>query len=201
MRGALNFKDVYDEFHPKILRYVTKIAGRTDVDDITQDVFEKVSRSLADFEGRSKLSTWIYRIATNTALDRLRSSSFSRSKKESEIEENADPEDRDAWSGQKKGQIVRELIRKEMSECVREYIDKLPPDQRTAIVLSELEGFKNREIADILQISLDNVKIRLHRARARLKKLLDEGCDFYHNEQAILACDRKPPIIKFNKSK
>ena len=201
MRGALNFKDVYDEFHPKILRYVTKIAGRTDVDDITQDVFEKVSRSLADFEGRSKLSTWIYRIATNTALDRLRSSSFSRSKKESEIEENADLEDRDAWSGQKKGQIVRELIRKEMSECVREYIDKLPPDQRTAIVLSELEGFKNREIADILQISLDNVKIRLHRARARLKKLLDEGCDFYHNEQAILACDRKPPIIKFNKSK
>ncbi len=201
MRGALNLKDVYDEYHPKILRYVTKIAGKTDAEDITQDVFEKVSRGLADFEGRSKLSTWIYRIATNTALDRLRSASFSHSKNESAMEENADIEDRDAWSGQKKGQIDRELVRKEMSECVKEYVDKIPSEQRTAIVLSELEGFKNREIAEILEISLDNVKIRLHRARASLKKLLDEGCDFYHNEQETLACDRKPPVLKFKKSK
>lgn len=201
MRGALNFNDVYEEFHPTILRYVTKIAGKPDADDITQEVFEKVNRGLADFEGRSKLSTWIYRIATNTALDRLRSASFSHSKKESAIEENADIEDRDAWSGQKKAPIDKELIRREMSECVREYVDKLPPDQRTAIVLSEIEGFKKREIADILQVSLDNVKIRLHRARASLKKLLDEGCDFYHNEQETLACDRKPPVLNFKKSK
>jgi RNA polymerase sigma-70 factor (ECF subfamily) len=201
MRGALNFKDVYDEYHPKILRYVTKIAGKTDADDITQDVFEKISRGIVDFEGRSKLSTWIYRIATNTTLDRLRSASVSHSKKESAMEENADLEDRDSWSGQKKGQIDKELIRKEMSECVREYVDKLPPDQRTAIVLSEIEGFKNREIAEILEISLDNVKIRLHRARTSLKKLLDDGCDFYQNEQATLACDRKPPVLKFKKSK
>ena len=83
------------------------------------------------------------------------------------------------------------VIRKEMSDCVNEFIDSLPPDYRTVIVLGELEGFANKEIAKILNISLDNVKIRLHRARAKLKKALQEGCDFYYNEENALACDRK----------
>lgn len=87
-----------------------------------------------------------------------------------------------------------------MSECVREHIDKLSLDYKTVIILSELEGFNNKEIADILQISIDNVKMRLHRARASLKKILDEACDFYHNEQNILSCDKKTQIIKFKKS-
>ena len=96
--------------------------------------------------------------------------------------------------------IDQQLIRKEMGECVQEHIDKLPSDYKAVILLSEQEGLTNKEIADILQVSLDNVKIRLHRARASLKKILDEACDFYHNEQDILACDRKPHIIKFKKS-
>ena len=82
-----------------------------------------------------------------------------------------------------------------MSACVGEFIDKLPPNYKTVIVLSNLEGLSNHEIADILDISLDNVKIRLHRARARLKEALNDGCDFYHNEQSTLACDRKQPQI------
>jgi RNA polymerase sigma-70 factor (ECF subfamily) len=82
-----------------------------------------------------------------------------------------------------------------MGECIREFIDRLPSDYKTAILLSELEGFKNREIADILKVSLDTVKIRLHRARARIKKELDDGCTFYYSEQDILACDRKQSQI------
>ena len=87
-----------------------------------------------------------------------------------------------------------------MSQCVQEHIDKLSSDYKAVILLSEQEGLTNQEIADILQVSLDNVKIRLHRARASLKEILDNACDFYHNEQDILACDRKPHIIKFKKS-
>ena len=75
--------------------------------------------------------------------------------------------------------------------CVNEYTDNLPPDYRTVIVLSELEGLANKEIAEILDISLDNVKIRLHRARAKLKAALNEACDFYYTGQNTLACDRK----------
>ena len=88
-----------------------------------------------------------------------------------------------------------------MSECVTEYIDKLPLAYRTVLILSEIEGFKNKEIAEVLGVSLETVKIRLHRARSILKKELNEGCSFYHNEQNILACDRKSAFIKINKTK
>jgi RNA polymerase sigma-70 factor (ECF subfamily) len=90
----------------------------------------------------------------------------------------------------------QKVIRDEMSDCVREFVDRLQTDYRTILVLNELEGFTNTEIADILQISVDAAKIRLHRARAKLKKELEKGCDFYHDERSELACDRKQPKNK-----
>ncbi|MCK5138819.1 MAG: RNA polymerase sigma factor [Thermodesulfovibrionia bacterium] len=197
MSSKNHFKEIYKEFYPKVLHYVSRLTGHCDYEDITQEVFEKVSRGLEDFKGKSKLSTWIYRIATNTALDRLRSPSFKQNTEE--LTEQVD--DKNVWTNHKKTPIDQQLIRKEMGVCVREHIDKLSPDYKAVIILSELEGFKNQEIAEILQISLDSVKIRLHRARSSLKKILDEACDFYHNEKNILACDRKPTVIKLKKPK
>ena len=84
-----------------------------------------------------------------------------------------------------------EAIRKEMNECIREFVDKLNENYRTVIILSELKDLKNQDIADILGISLDAVKIRLHRARVKLKELFEAGCEFYRNEDNELACDRK----------
>ena len=198
MGKDVDFNEIYREFHPKILPYVTRLAGYHEAEDITQEVFLKISRGLSSFRGTAKLSTWVYRIATNAALDRLKSPSFKHSM-ESASGIETDVEDRDVWTGVRKIKIDQQLIRKEMSECVREFIEKLPTDYKTVIILSELEGFKNREIADILQVSLETVKIRLHRARADLKNILSEGCTFYHTEDNILACDRKVQSIKFKK--
>jgi RNA polymerase sigma-70 factor, ECF subfamily len=129
----------------------------------------------------------------------MRTQSFKHSIESKSLEDTIGVEDRSVWLGHKKAPTEQTIIREEMSECVREFIDKLPPDYKTVILLSELEGFKNIEIADVLQISLNTVKIRLHRARAKLKEILNDGCDFYHNEQNALACDRKPSqIIIFN---
>ena len=69
--------------------------------------------------------------------------------------------------------------------------ENLSIDYRTFIILSEMKDLKNQEIADILGISLGTAKIRLHRARIRLKAEFEAGCDFYHDEDGKLACDRK----------
>jgi RNA polymerase sigma-70 factor (ECF subfamily) len=199
MTGEIDFKEVYQEFQPKIHNYLSRLLGPHEAEDITQEVFEKVNRKLKTFKGESKFSTWLYRIATNAAYDRLRSASFKHASQYTTLENNAEAEDKNVWSSQREIAIDQNVIRKEMSACVREYIDKLPPDHRTVLILSEIEGFKNKEIADILQISIENVKIRLHRARAGLKKELDNGCDFYQNEQGSLACDRKPLRIESKK--
>lgn len=195
MRNQPEFEEIYQEFQPKIRRYLSRMLGDQAAEDIAQEVFTKISRKLDSFKGISSFSTWIYRIATNTALDKLRSPSFKRSSEHITLEDLTATEARDAWTGQAEPTVDQEVIRKEMSDCVREFVDRLPPDHRTVLILSELEGFKNREIADILEISLDNVKVRLHRARIRLKKELDGGCSFYHSEQGTLACDRKPVDI------
>jgi RNA polymerase sigma-70 factor (ECF subfamily) len=196
MSPKTDFKQVYEEFQPKILRYLSRLMGDDEAEDITQQVFEKVNLALDRFEGRSKLSTWVYRIATNTAKDRFRSPSFKLSLEYTPLETIKAFESAKVWTIEAENPTDQEFIRKEMSQCVREYIDKLSPDHRTVIILKELEGFKNREIADILQVSLDTVKTRLHRARAALKKELDHACNFYHNEQGTLACNRIPTGIK-----
>ena len=195
MTSEYEFKKIHAEYYQKIIKYLSRLVGQYEAEDIAQEVFEKVNRSLKNFKGESTLSTWLYRIATNTAIDKMRSPSFKRSSEYTSLEESMGVEDRNVWSGHTKALPDQTFIRKEMSECVREFIDKLPFDYKTVILLGELEGFKNKEIADILQISLDTVKIRLHRARAGLKKELDDGCTFHHNEQNILACDRKPIFI------
>lgn len=88
--------------------------------------------------------------------------------------------------------LDEQVERGEMNDCIREFIETLPDDYRTVIILSELEGLKNREIADVLSVSLDTVKIRLHRARLKLKQRLNQGCDFDRDDRGELCCDRKP---------
>jgi len=186
-----DFKKIYDEYYQRIVQYLIRIVGPNDAEDIAQDVFNKINSGLGRFQGKSKLSTWIYRIATNTMIDRLRSAAYKHATVHNAIEGTADPKAQSAWEDHKPPATDQVVIRKEMSECVNEFIDNLPPDYKTVIVLSELEGLANKEIAEILGISLNNVKTRLHRARAELKTALNEGCDFYHDERNTLACDRK----------
>ena len=200
----LNFQDIYNAFQPKICRYLTRLVGESEAEDLTQEVFTKVSQALKDFRGRSQLSTWIYRIATNIAMDKLRSSSNKlnrtvRRKQLSEpvIEAETAIEDRDVWTGEKELSVDQQVIRKEMNQCIWNFIENLPGNYKTVVILSELEALKNQEIANILQISLDNVKIRLHRAKAKLRKKLESNCSFYRNEQNELACDLKSAFEQF----
>ena len=186
-----NFNEIFDKYHPRILRYMTRIVGPDDAEDLAQVVFDKVSRGLNRFQGRSSLSTWIYRIATNTAIDRSRSAASKHEREHNLFGDDMTHESSDAPVAPTSPVTDQLVIRKEMSDCINEFIDNLPPDYKTVIVLSDLEGLANKEIAEILGITLDNVKIRLHRARARLKKALQDGCDFYYNEENTLACDRK----------
>lgn len=190
-----NFDKIYKEYYQKIVNYLGRIVGPYDAEDVGQEVFNKVNQNIENFKEGSKLSTWIYRIATNAAIDKLRSAANKHSSKNIPIEESADIESQNIWINQKPNTAEQSLIRKEMRECVQEFVYKLPSDYRIVVVLSELEGLTNNEISHILDISIENVKIRLHRARAKLKKLLNEGCDFYLNDQNTLACDRKQTQI------
>ncbi len=197
MDDDLEFSKIYDAFQPKILRYVARLLGDAEAEDVAQDVFIKVNGALNDFRGESSLSTWIYRIATNAALDRLRSPSFQLA---GQFVLSEDPiesgqivyDDKTVLAAEKKPSVEKQFIRDEMNECIRGYIEKLPEDYRAVLVLSEYEDLKNNEIAEILGITLDTVKIRLHRARAKLKQELETNCEVHWIEE--IPCSVMNPI-------
>lgn len=192
----LDFQEIYTTFHPKIRGYLSRMLEENEADELTQDVFGKIAKSLKGFRGDAKLSTWIYRIATNAVLDRLRSSSFKQQKREGAQDTSQNPgmvesQNRNVWTGEKPPDVEHQIIRHEMNQCIREYIEQLPENYQVVLLLSDIEGFKNPEIAEILKISLGSVKVRLHRARAKLKESLGRHCSFYLDERGELACDRK----------
>jgi RNA polymerase sigma-70 factor (ECF subfamily) len=181
---ALDFHEIYAAFYPKITGYLRRLVGDAEAEDVAQDVFVKVSRALPDFRGESRLSTWVYQIATNAARDRLRSPSFRQTARECPADVSAEGgetelADRDALTGKPALSVEGQVVRQEMDACIQEFMMKLPEDYRIVLALSDLEGLKDRQIADILGIKLGAAKIRLHRARERLRKELVEHCDSY----------------------
>jgi RNA polymerase sigma-70 factor, ECF subfamily len=194
---AADFHTIYDAFRPRILRYLKRLVGPNEAEDLAQTVMLRVSESLPRFRGDAALSTWIYRIATNAALDRLRSASFRDAQRLQRIAGTNGGADNESEDGailpEPQGPSAETtVIRDEMNACIREFIERLPENHKTVMILAELEGFKNSEIADILGISLDTVKIRLHRARGKLRQEFQAGCTFHRDERNEFACDRKP---------
>jgi len=185
MSGAeLEFEQIYADFYSKIHRYLIHMVGEMEAEDLTQDVFMKLNQALKTFRGEAKLSTWIYRIATNTALDRLRSPKFKVLENDlTEARQIANGEaeivDRNTWTGDQIPLVESQVYRKEMADCLQNFIQQLPGIYRTILVLSHMEELGNQEIADVLGLTLETVKIRLHRARDLLRRELGENCPSY----------------------
>lgn len=184
-----DFDNIYKEFQPKIYRYLSNLINEAEASDLTQMVFLKVSKSLESFRGESSLSAWIYRIATNTAHDHASSSLAQQKRSEQLFDEDASIDD---FPDRSERGTDKEYIRREMNACIRGVVDQLPENYRTVLLLSEFEELTNAEIAEILNIHIDTVKIRLHRARVRLRQAMESQCSFYHDERSELMCDRKP---------
>jgi RNA polymerase sigma-70 factor (ECF subfamily) len=184
MTEAADFDSIYQTFYVRIHRYLARLAGPDDADDLAQEVFLRVSRGLPEFRGESSISTWLYRISTNAARDRARGAEHRAAVQAVEVD-GCDPiasHDPSAES---------QTIRNEMSGCVQDLLAQLPEDYRTVLILSETEELKNREIAEVLGISLEAAKIRLHRARASLRQRLEARCSFSRSPENILVCDIK----------
>jgi RNA polymerase sigma-70 factor (ECF subfamily) len=87
--------------------------------------------------------------------------------------------------------VEKQAMREEMSSCVHHYINSLPENYRAPVTLSEIAGLTNKEIAEVLDLTVETVKVRLHRGRAKLKEKLEAGCSFDRDEDDILVCDPK----------
>ena len=182
--GTVDFDRIYAEHHARILRYLTRMVGGRDAEDLAQEVFIRAAKAYDGFRHEAKIETWLYRIATHVAVDRLRGTASRRETLLGQELGEVAADGREAVST-----LEEKTLRRAANECIRNVIYGLPENYRTPLILSELEGFTNREIAEILDVSLDTVKIRLHRAKEQLKKALLDACQFSRDERNELTCD------------
>ncbi|MHC4922370.1 MAG: RNA polymerase sigma factor, partial [Planctomycetota bacterium] len=136
---------------------------------------------------------WLYRIATNICHDRFRRSS-SRARIQSLDERVIDDPERGqppvlTDTGPRLDKVIEQ---KEMSTCVQRYLADLPDSYRAVILLHDEAGMTNPEIAEMLGVSLATVKIRVHRAREKLRAALGEACSFSADDRGVLVCEPKP---------
>jgi RNA polymerase sigma-70 factor (ECF subfamily) len=188
-----SFSEVHDRHRERIFGYLHRMTRDLSLaEDLTQDTFLRASRGLPDFKGNSKLSTWLYRIATNVYLDHRR-----REVRRAESAETAPGHPGLPGSGSAVSQQPklpdRLFEESQMGACIREYVDGLRPDYRAVIILHDLQGLTNPEIARVLGCSVEAVKIRIHRARGKLRAVLTEHCDLEVSDENVLQCDRKQP--------
>lgn len=177
-----SFEELAAELSSQLTAYLTRMTGSAaDADDLLQETLMRIARALPEFEGRSSPKNWAYRIATNVAID------FLRKTKKDKFSEFGNDEDRSDVDEEDR------LVLDEMNDCVREVIDGLPPDYRAALILFNLQGKSVADTAQILDVSVAAAKVRIHRAKTRLKQALNRKCDFYTSEDGNLRCDRKKP--------
>jgi RNA polymerase sigma-70 factor (ECF subfamily) len=175
------FARMVEDYYTMIYRLSIKMVGNSqDAEDILQETFIKAYRYLKDFDGRSSLSTWLYRVATNEAL------MFLRRKRPEQISID-EPLETEEGEGEPV-QIVdwghlpeRELLSSEARLYLDRAIEQLSPSLRVVFVLRDMQGLSTQETAEVLNLSETAVKTRLSRARLRLREELSG----YYNEQYI----------------
>ena len=183
---SLNFADIFREYEHPIHNYLLHLTqDPVKAEDLAQETFIRVFEKLETYRGEASLHTWIYRIATNVSIDHFRC----KAARQDKVTQSFEGEE--GWLEQETATPEHQVEQSEMSHCVQQFITRLPHAYRTVIVLHDLQGLKIQDIADVLECSVDTVKIRLHRARKKITEFLHTGCELDHDERDVLICEPK----------
>ena len=154
------------------------LSDTEDATDAAQEVFIKVYRNIDRFEGKSSLSTWIYRITSNVCKDFLRKRT--RTIQSVSIYESSEDDDDRPMEIKDSSPTPQEHMEiTETQREVRKALDELPEEYKSVIVMYDLEGLSYDEISNVLQCPVGTIKSRLNRARKALKKNLSEKRELF----------------------
>lgn len=168
----LEFSRMVEAYSSRLYRLALKMLGdQQDAEDVLQETFIKAFRYLSRFDGRSSISTWLYRIAVNEALMLMRKKRLPAISLDESVEGEegeAEPLQVVDWCCIPEHELMNEEARRELDKAVQ----KLPPNLRTAFILRDIEDLSTQEAADVLGLTENALKTRLSRARLRLREEL-----------------------------
>jgi RNA polymerase sigma-70 factor, ECF subfamily len=163
---------IFNRYSAKLYNVAQRILGEVaDAEEVIQDVFWTAFRKANSFRGTAQFSTWLFRLTINAALDKIRRS---KKNKEIEYEEYLPKFQKDGhhsvrpvvdWSDT----LDEKYAERELQQLLNDALDQLKPVDKSAVVLSDMEGMSDKEIAVMLGLTVSAVKTRLHRARLFLR--------------------------------
>lgn len=163
--NSFAFSKLIDSYKDRVFSLALRVTGsREDAEEVLQDVFLKVYDNLAKYEGTSKFSTWLYSIAYNTAISKIRSEK--RHEKEFGVDDYQKVETKDLV------EVLEPMRRKQQREYLSKAMKQLTQDEALLIELFYLNELKIREIVEITGEAEGTIKVKLHRIRKKLHKLL-----------------------------
>jgi len=176
----MEFLEIYDQFYQRVRKFIlASVKDDSVADDFIQETFIKIQENLDSLRDPAKISSWIFRIAYHLCQDHFRA--LKKSSSHEEIH--------DGLVNFQETPVQKKLEQGEMSQCVQDQLSLLPEAQRSVIIFADVMDFSHQEIADILGLTVENVKVRLHRARKKFKAILEEKCTFEVDERNMLVCD------------
>ena len=183
-----NFDALYQAHYSDVHRFVFHLVQDPSLaDELTQDAFLKAFESRDTFRGDAPERLWLFRIARNAALDYLRSPR-SREHAAASLDEQLEEYALSPATGAAPCSAEEAARRIEMSGCVQQFVLSLPETVRTPLILHDVEGLTNAQVAAVLDCSLQAAKMRLHRGREKLREMMEERCDLFHDERNVLSC-------------
>jgi len=176
----MDLLEIHDLYYHRVRKFIlASVRNESVADDLVQETFIKVQQNLHSLRDPERISSWIFRIAYHLFQDHF------RGLKKSSVQETID----DRLVILQESPIQKELEQGEMSRCVQDKLSLLPETLRSVIIFSDMMDFSHQEIADILGLTVENVKVRLHRARKKLKGILEKECTFEVDERNVLVCE------------
>ena len=171
---------IHDQYSHRVRKFIlVSVKNESVADDLAQETFIKIQENLDSVREPERISSWIFRIAHHLCQDHFRGLETSSSQEEIH----------DGLVTLQEIPIQKELEQGEMSRCVQDKLSLLPEGQRSIIIFADIMDFSQQEIADILGLTVENVKVRLHRARKKLKAILEKECTFEMDERSVLVCE------------
>lgn len=178
----MDFLRIYDAHYQQVRKFILTIT-KDDwaADDLIQETFIRVKKNLNSVRETDKISSWIFKIAYHLCMDHLKH-------RNCETLPTVEHETPDFTI-----LPLKKIEQQQMSECIREKMDRLSEPMRIIIDLFDIMEFTHKEIAGILSISEENSKVMLHRARKELKSILNRECSLKYDERNVFICE---PIVR-----
>ena len=165
------FERIYRLHNRRVYALCLRMVGNTaEAEDLTQEAFLQLFRKIGTFRGESAFSTWLHRLAVNVVLMRLRKKTLA----ETSLDETTEPDEDSSGPRKDIGGPDLRLSGSVDRVNLERAVEQLPPGYRSVFVLHDVQGYEHNEIAVIMNCSIGNSKSQLHKARMRLRELLQE---------------------------